>query len=429
MQLASDVGPVPMHIAALVLLEPGIGFDLDAAVIQVGLRLGRVPRLRQRLVHPPPGCGRAYWLDDASFDPGQHVRVTGCEAPGDESALLDTALVVAATPLPRANPMWSATFVTGLTGGRVALVVVLHHVVADGLGGLAVIGRLVDSAMTSRPATPSTGFPRPAPSRRALAVDAWATRLHGLYQLPGRLPQLIPALAELRTLRRGGAPRTSLNRPTSPRRRARVARTDLAEALRTAREEGGTVNDVVLTAVVGALGGLLEARGETVGRLIVSIPVSSRSARDRMHVGNHVGVMLTALPVGGDPRTRLKAVVDTTRADKQRRPETSTTLLQPAFRVLGRVGILNWCINHQRLVNTFVTNVRGPTMPVTFMNARVTEVIPLAGAVGNATVAFAVLSYAGVVTVTVVADSDAVPELEQLGAALQRELDALTSPH
>ena len=429
MQLATDVGPVPMHIAAIVLLDPGIGFDLDTAVVLVGQRLGRIPRLRRRLVRPPIGCGPAYWLDDATFDPSHHIQVTECPCPGDESALLDTALALAATTLPRSRPMWSATFVTGLARGRVALVLVMHHVVADGLGALAVIGELVDDG--SAPLTaPQTRFPRPVPSRRALAIDAWTTRLHAISELPGRLPQLIPAVAELRTVRRRWAPRTSLNRPTGPRRQARLARTDLAAALNAAHAQGGTVNDVILTAVVGAVGDLLEARGETVRRLIVSVPVSSRSPGDRVQIGNHVGVMLTALPVGGDPLALLKAVVGITRDQKKRRrPEASATLLQPAFRALGRVGILSWCINHQRLVNTFVTNVPGPKLPVTFMDARVTDVIPIAGAAGNATVAFAVLSYDGVLTVTVVADPDAVPELQQLTASLQRELDALTSPH
>lgn len=81
MQLASDVGPVPMHIAAIVLLDPGVGFDLDAAVVLVGQRLGRLPRLRQRLVRPAFGCGPAYWLDDATFDPGHHIQVTGMSCP------------------------------------------------------------------------------------------------------------------------------------------------------------------------------------------------------------------------------------------------------------------------------------------------------------------------------------------------------------
>ncbi len=428
MQLASDVGPVPMHIAALVLLEPETGFDLAAAVVLVGQRLGRVPRLKQRLVRPAIGCGPAYWLDHATFDPGHHVRVTGCAAPGDESALLDTALALAASPLPRSRPMWSATFVTGLARGRVALVLVMHHVVADGLGGLAVIGELVDDGFVGDRASPPIRFPRPAPSRRALVIDAWATRLHAIGELPGKLPQLIPAVNQLWTVRRVSAPRTSLNRPTGSRRQACIARVDLGAALSAAHARGGTVNDIVLTAVVGALGGLLEARGETVRRLVVSVPVSSRSPRDRGEVGNHVGVMLAALPVAGDPLTRLKAVVGITQAHKQRRPEASATLLQPVFRALGGLGVLSWCINHQRLVNTFVTNVPGPRLPVTLMNARVTEVIPIAGPAGNATVAFAVLSYVGVLTITVVADPDAVPELQQLTASLQSELDALTSP-
>ncbi|MGZ4590645.1 MAG: wax ester/triacylglycerol synthase domain-containing protein, partial [Actinomycetes bacterium] len=125
MQLAFDVGAVPLQIAGVVVLDPGAGLDLEAASALVALRLGRVPRLGQRLVRPPIGCGRAYWVDDATFDPGRHVHVTACVPPGDEAALLDTALALATRPLPRSRPLWSATFVTGLTGEAVALVVVL----------------------------------------------------------------------------------------------------------------------------------------------------------------------------------------------------------------------------------------------------------------------------------------------------------------
>jgi hypothetical protein len=98
--------------------------------------------------------------------------------------------------------MWSATFVTGLSRGRVALVLVMHHVVADGLGAPAVIGELVDDGSAPYTATAPTRFPRPAPSRRALVIDAWTTRLHAIREFPGRLPQLIPAVAELSTVQR-----------------------------------------------------------------------------------------------------------------------------------------------------------------------------------------------------------------------------------
>ncbi len=413
-----------MQIAALVLLEPGAAVDLDAARALVKQRLGRVPRLRQRLVGAPIGCGRPYWVDDADFDATRHIHVVGCGDPGDEAALLDAALAVVVRPLDRSRPMWSATFVTGLADGRVALVVVLHHVVADGMGGLAVLGELVDAGLVPRE-LPEFGFPRPAPSRRALVLDAWTTRVRALSRAPELLRQLAAGVTELGSPR-AGAPRTSFNQPAGSRRAACVVRADLAVVITAAHAHGGTVNDVILTAVTGALGGLLAARGDVVPSLVVSVPVSGRATASGVDLGNRVGAMPMALPIVGDPVTRLRSVAAITRTRKQAKPGASAALLQPLFRAMAVLGVLSWFINRQRVVNTFVTNVRGPAVPLTFMGATITEIIPISGIAGNATVAFAAMSYRGALTVTVMVDPDAVPELAMVAAALHDELEALS---
>ena len=111
-------------------------------------------------MRPPLGCGAQIWVDDPAFDPARHVRVRHCPAPGDEPTLLDLAAVMT-EPLSRAHPPWAAVVVPGLAGGELAVVLVLHHVLADGLGGLAILSRLVDGA----PAGPVPAFPRSAPRR------------------------------------------------------------------------------------------------------------------------------------------------------------------------------------------------------------------------------------------------------------------------
>lgn len=428
MQLAFDVGPVPMQMGAVLLLEPGGAFDPKGAVALLGQRLVRVPRLRQRLVRPAIGGGRPFWLDDPTFDIDAHITVSVCPSPRDESALIDFALSLATSPLPESRPLWSATFVTGLSHGRVGLVLVLHHVVADGLGGLAVLGELVDGSSLPREMPPAGGFPRPSPSHRALVIDAWRSRARRLPGFAETLWQMVPGAAELGTVRPGLAPRTSLNRPSGARRQASVVRADLSSLLSAAHAQGGTVNDVILTAVTGALGHVLAARGEHVSRLVVSVPVSSRTGATRDATSNHVGVTAVALPLAGEPRSRLKAVAAITRPRKRSQPGSSATLLQPTFRVLRAMGVLKWVMNHQRLVNTFVTNMRGPITPMTFMSAPIAGVVPISGISGNVTAAFAALSYAGTLTVTVIADPDAVPELDDLTAHLQHELDVLVSP-
>jgi hypothetical protein len=204
-----------------------------------------------------------------------------------------------------------------------------------------------------------------------------------------------------------------------------VARADLEAVRRTAHAHGATVNDVVLTAVGGALHTLLLARGESVDRFIVSLSVSGRREASATHLGNQVGVVAVDLPATGDLLRRLRVIADTTGAAKRTPRTASTALLGPLFRLLATVGIFRWFINRQRLVHTFVTNLRGPDERLFFLGMPIADVIPVAIVPGNVTVSVALLSYAGRLDATVIADPDAAPDLHTLRDAIQDELDQL----
>jgi hypothetical protein len=221
----------------------------------------------------------------------------------------------------------------------------------------------------------------------------------------------------------------SLNRPTGSRRRFAVVRADLDQVRGTAHAHGATVNDVVLTAVAAALHTLLESRGESVDRFVVSVPVSARRETRATQLGNQVGVMPVELPATGDLLGRLETIAGTTRKAKVTSSAASTALLGPVFRLLARVGVFRWFINRQRLVHTFVTNLRGPDVRLSFLDATIDDVIAIAVVTGNVTVSFAVLSYAGTIDITVIADPDACPDLDALRDALQHQLDELIGPH
>ncbi|MCX2953690.1 wax ester/triacylglycerol synthase domain-containing protein [Lentzea sp. NEAU-D7] len=394
--LASD-----MQVGAIVVLERDPG-DVEALLAD---RVRAVPRLRRRLVRAPFGCGRPVWVDDAGFDIARHVHRTVCPAPGDEAALLDIASSLVIRPLPRSSPLWSATLVTGLAEDEAALVLVFHHVLSDGIGGLAVLASLVDGA----PRPEAVPFPIAAPSFRELAKDAWASRLTP----PGRNP-----FAGVQ--RPSPGPRCSLNQPTGPRRQQTIARTSVSRLHAAAHRCGGTVNDALLTAVTGALGSVLASRDDHVDELVVSIPVSTRRSTTAAHLGNSTGVMPVALPIGGDRWSRLTRIAATTRSHKK-----AVASAAPFFRTLELLGIAGWFMDHQRLVNTVVTNVHGPDQPLQLGGAPVVGLIPLSATTGNVTVAFAALSYLDAFTVTVVADPDHVPDLLALTEALQAELDLL----
>jgi diacylglycerol O-acyltransferase / wax synthase len=156
MQLATDAGPAPMNVGAVLVLGTGPGFSVQEAQRLLGERARAVPRLRQ----------------------------LPCPPPGDERALLEVASAVTLTSLPRSRPLWSATFVTGLADDGTGLVIVMNHVLADGMGGLAVLATLVDEAPGLPAGNPGRArFPVPAPGTRTLAADAWAGRARGLTHL------------------------------------------------------------------------------------------------------------------------------------------------------------------------------------------------------------------------------------------------------
>jgi diacylglycerol O-acyltransferase len=424
MQLAADVGPAPMHVGAVLELAPGPGFSVEDAQRLLGERIHEVPRLRQRLRRAPPGCGRPFWVDDPAFDLRHHVRQRPCAPPGDERALLEVAAAVIGEPLPRSRPLWSATFVTGLADGSTGLIIVINHVLADGIGGLAVLARLVDEAPGLPPASARpAGFPVPAPGARTLAADAWAGRARRLTQLGHSWRTLRQGLAEL-----GGAlpPRrlapTSLNQPTGPWRRLDVVTADLTAIRDLGHAHGGTVNDVLLAAIAGALQALLASRGEQLDLVTASVPVSARLAATGGQLGNQVGVMPVALPASGDLADRVARIAAITRERKTSARGTSAALLGPAFRLLAPTGLLRLFFDRQRLIHTFVTNLRGPAEPLTFAGARVRAVIPIPNTTGNVTVTFGVLSYAGTLRITVLSDPSRMPDVAALTAALRREL-------
>lgn len=423
--LATDRGAAPMQVGAVLRLGSARDFDVARACLALGERIRAVPRLRQRLVGTPPGCGRPVWVDDPEFRLEDHVGRVACPSPGDEEALLRVAAGVVTSRLPADRALWRALFVTGLGDGGTGLVVAIHHVLADGIGGLAVLGALVDGAG----APPDTDFPRPPPSRRALALDALRGRGAGLARLPAALRRLPAAAAELRPAAVGGrAAPSSLNLRTGPHRRLAAVRADLDALHATARAHGATVNDAVLTAVAGALGRLLRARGEHVHRFVVSVPAATRQQASATDLGNHVGVLPVDLPGTGDPVLRLREVAARTRAAKAAPREASTALLGPVFRMLGRVGLLQRFLDRQRLIHTFATNLRGPDTTLSLAGAPIEEVLPVAVVTGNVPISFAVLSYAGTLAITVIADPDACPDLDVLRDVLQDELDLLALP-
>jgi hypothetical protein len=215
---------------------------------------------------------------------------------------------------------------------------------------------------------------------------------------------------------------TSLNQPVGPGRRLDIVAADLAALRDLGHVHGGTVNDVLLAAVAGALRTLLAIRGEQLVQVTITVPVAARRAASSNDLGNQIGIMPLTVPALGDLGARIARTAEITQERKSGTRGASAALFVPAFLLLARTGLLRWFASHQRAVQTFVTNLRGPEDPLTFSGAAVRAIIPIPSTTGNVTVTFAAASYAGTLYITILSDPVGMTDAPALAAALRREL-------
>jgi WS/DGAT/MGAT family acyltransferase len=439
---------LPQHVAILAVAEGGPLHDpdgrlrLDAIGQDLGGRLQLVPRLRQRVLCPRVGQGLPLWVDDPTFDLANHVRVVHLPAPGGQRELLGLCDQLCLRLLDRARPLWELWLVTGLANGRVALVLKLHHTLADGLAAVQIAGVLLGGTAKAGSPTPPPWQPRPAPSASALLADNLAGRSAALaaalarLRHPGKLAAQARALAGAAQMAAGGRhhrPRSLLRRPVGGRRRLAVVRAQLMVVKDVSHGHGATVNDLLLAAVTGGLRALLLARGTPVDAgltLYASVPVALRAQANTAALGNQVGLMVVPLTVGEpDPVQRLRQITRAT-TERKRRPERLASMRPAGSLTILRA--LNRYSRHQHMVDLFVTNVPGPQRPLYLLGARLLEAFPIVQVAGNVPLSVAVLSYDGQLNIGIQSDPDGLPDLDVFADGLSRsleELGAATAPH
>jgi diacylglycerol O-acyltransferase len=392
-------------------------------------RLQLVPRFRQLLYRPRRGLGWPLWVDAPSFDLADHVQVHPLAAPGDQAQLLAACAQLYRRHLDPSRPLWEAWFLPGLPERQVGLFLRAHHTIADGVAGVAAFGALLDlDADAPTPVAPPW-TPTPIPTAGELLRDNLRRRLEGLGRglssltRPSRPRRGAPAgWREFFTER---APRTSLNRPIGLDCRLAIVRSRLEVAKRVAHAHHAKVNDVVLAAVAGGLRQLLAGRGEPVEGLVLRamVPISLHQEQPGQARGNQDGIMLVPLWLGEpDPARRLDLIAAETAARKHKAHPLVTTGI---FRFVAVQRASYRFLAHQRSVNLSVTNVPGPPMPLYLAGARLLELFPVAPVQGNVTLTVAVLSYAGQLNLTAIADRDTCPDVEVFTQGVRGALDDL----
>lgn len=402
---------------------------------RVAGRLHLAPRLRQVIHRPPLGLGRPLWVDARFFDIADHVRVQALPTPADEEGLLQACEQLRRHPLDRSRPLWQLWLLPGLPDGAVGMFVRLHHAIADGPAGVALLVSLLDTTPDATSPAPLPWAPRPWPSTRDLLTDnlrrcagaltAAASHLLHPTAASGRRQGTWPPVREL--LARPRAPRTSLNRPIGAVRRIAVVRSDLQAVKDAAHAAGATVNDAVLAAVAGGLRDLLRSRGENVTDLVLRalVPVTLHNPSRGPVRGNLYGAMVVSLPVGEpDPARALRLIAaQTARRKRQPGPPWGTGVLGAPL--VQRLALR--FVDRQRLISIHVANVAGPAAPLYLAGARLIDAFPVVPLSGNLTLGLGVLSYGGQLNVTTVADRDGCPDLPAFTAGLTRSLSALTA--
>jgi len=430
-----DIGALAVLDGAGRLLDPDGRFRAGTVRQAVEARLHLVPRFRQVLHVPRPGLGGPLWADAPSFDLADHVRVTGVPAPGDEAALLRVTEQLRRRRLDRSRPLWEMWFLTGLPERRIGLFARVHHAIADGIAGVATLGAFLDAAPDA-PAGPARSWtPAPVPPARSLLADNLRRQAAGL---GGAVSALARPGATARQVRDASSamrgmfsapptPRTSLDQMVGADRSLAVIRGNLDLARQVAHRHGAKVNDILLAVTAAGLRGLLCGRGEPVDNLAlpVYVPVTLRPVQHREQArGNLVGQMVVPLPLGEpDCGLRLEQIA----AEAARQKASSHPSLGTMFRSrLARRALPALLSRHPVSVTT--ADVPGPPLPAYFAGARVLEVFPVLPLIANVTIGVGALSYAGQLNITVVADRDAVPDLDTFTAAARSGLRALCEP-
>ena len=451
--LAVEDDNAHMHVGAVALFDAApltgadgyIDMDRIRRVVEVGLH--RVPRYQQRL-STIPLFGYPVWIDDEHFNLNYHLRHVRLPQPGSERLLKRLAGRVMSQQLDRGKPLWELWVVEGVEGNRVALITKAHHCMIDGVGSVELTGALMRMTpeLERQMNDPPRWLPRPAPTPLQLVMGELGRRANEPLAALGAVRQAIVdprgtlnALSEAvlgvgEAIGAGLQPAspTPLNTDIGPHRRFDWLDMSLAAVKDVKTRLGGTLNDVVLATVSGALGRFLHARGLQVEHLDfrAMIPVNVRSQADRESMGNRITMMVARLPLEErDPRLRLQRVSQTTRELKGSRQalgvqtleEVSDWTLTTLFSAFVRLSTMS------RPYNVVVTNVPGPQVPTYFLSAPTQAVYPLVPLNRGQALGIALFSYNGTLFWGFNADWDVVPDLHELVEAVKKEFESLCS--
>ncbi|WP_408898790.1 WS/DGAT/MGAT family O-acyltransferase [Nocardioides sp. R1-1] len=448
--LEQETPQTPQHNATIEIFDPGEGadaFDHARLVELIRDRIAFVPRYRQRLQAVPGHLANPVWVDDEGFDLGFHVRRSALPRPGTSAQLLELVSRIVSRPLDRSRPLWEMYFVEGLEGGRVALLSKTHQALVDGVHTVDLGQLLLDLQPDPRELEPDDWRPRRAPNPANLLaaavqdnltdpgelLDTVRTGSRALARTADRRSERVRSFLAAATGRRPKA-KGVISGPLSQQRRVVTVETRLADYRRVREAHGGTVNDVILATVTGALRAWLMTRAESLGglrqvRAVVPVSVIDEEL-EATSLGSQIAAHFVDLPVGEpSPVVRLHQVSysfqahkDTGRSVAANRLAGIAGFAPTTFHAIGsRVA----SVELRRGYQLSVTNVPGPQTPLYAAGARMLASYPVPPLTPGHPLAIGVTSYDGGVYYGITADRDWIPDAELLGSCLRDALDEL----
>lgn len=429
-----------MHIGVLALFE-GEPPAYDDLLEHIRRSLHLAPRYRQRPAAPPWQSGRPVWIEDPRFNLSYHLRHTALPPPGGEEELLRLCGRVFSQQLDRTKPLWEIWLVEGLSGGRFALLAKTHAALVDDVAGIDLMTVLFDTEADAPPRPePPRWTARPEPHTAELVargLQGFVESGLSLAQLAvarpgkvaGRIREAAGGLADLALSAVSNAPPGPLDVRVGPHRRYATATASL-EDFRLVREAfGGTVNDVVLTVVAGALATFLRSRGvKTEGlRPRANVPISVRTSEDDPLDTGFMSVV-APLPVAvRDPVERLRMIGEALDGLKDSRLAIGAEAISRMEdfappTILARSSRLR---RSKRFYQLLVTNIPGPQEPRYLLGRRMAAVHPVPSLGGDRALAVALMSYDGRMHFGLLGDYDGLPDIGTFTAGLQDALAEL----
>jgi diacylglycerol O-acyltransferase / wax synthase len=435
-----------MHVASTTIFD-GPPPTHDEFRDHIESRLHLVPRFRQKLRFVPFGQGRPVWVDDPHLNLEYHVRRTGLPPPGSEEQLRNLAARIFSQQLDRSKPLWELWLAEGLEGDRFAIIGKTHHALVDGVSGVDITNVLFDAApkTTDPPAEGPEWLPRPEPSDPKILAEALLERATSPREIfrgaravlrgPRRIAaEVWEGVTATRKMVGAGlsAPRTPLNVEIGSHRRFAYVTADLGEFKRIKNELGGTVNDVVLAAVTGALGRYMRARGFETNELELRamVPVSVRADEEHGALGNRVAAMMAPLPVWCDNPAECLHLISEAMGDLKGSGQAVGAEILTGLADFAPPTIASQAArlqSAQRFFNLVVTNIPGPQFPLYVLGRQMEALYPMVPLAQKQAVCVGIMSYNGQIHFGLIGDYDAMADLDSLALDLEASINDLSA--